>query len=82
MKLLAARVTHLVPKDYSHYVGDFISPRARQLVGATPLWAADNDAFSGFNPDRYRHMLDRIVSAVDGGDRRNGNRRGSVCHRS
>lgn len=63
MVLLAARTAHLVPPSAVNLVGDFISPRARQLVGKTPVWAADNDAFSGFNPDRYRRMLDAIVKA-------------------
>lgn len=64
MLLLAARTSNLVPEFYRRFVGDFISPRAFQLVGNTPVWAADNDAFSGFNPDRFRKMLDRISQAV------------------
>jgi hypothetical protein len=67
MKLLAARVTHLVPPSHAQHVGDFISPRAYQQLGKTPLWAADNDAYSGFNPSRYRKMLDRIKVGVERG---------------
>lgn len=63
MKLLASRVAHLLPVDAQNYVGDFISPRAYQQIGKTPIWAADNDAFSGFNPTRYERMLDKIAAA-------------------
>lgn len=44
-------------------VGDFVSPRSFNLVGKTKVWAADNDAFNGFNPDRFRRMLDAITTA-------------------
>lgn len=67
MVLLAARIRHLVPPDSIRFVGDFISPRAYKLLGATPVWAADNDAFSGFDPDRFQRMLDRIARGVEGG---------------
>lgn len=32
--------------------GDFINPRGFSLTGKAPNWAADNDAFSRFDPDR------------------------------
>lgn len=64
MTLLAARISHLVSQADQHMVGDFISPRAWQLLGKTPVWAADNDAFSGFNSDRYLRMLDSILAGM------------------
>jgi hypothetical protein len=50
------------PSDQIH-VGDFISPRQYKLTGTTPFWAADNDAFSGFDSDRYLRMLDAAAEA-------------------
>lgn len=64
MTLLAARISHLVTHTDQHLVGDFISPRAWQLLGNTPIWAADNDAYSGFRPDRYLRMLDAILAGM------------------
>jgi hypothetical protein len=29
----------------------------------TPIWAADNDAYSAFNEKKYLKMLDRIAAA-------------------
>ena len=65
MILPAARVGHLVPDNLHQYIGDFISPRGWGRVGKTPIWAADNDAFSGFDPDKFRRMLDRIALALE-----------------
>lgn len=67
VKLLAARVQHLVPPSARQHVGDFISPRAYKLVGETPVWAADNDAFSGFHEARYCRMLETIARHVQRG---------------
>jgi hypothetical protein len=63
---LAARVRPLVPPHLRHLVGDFIQPRSRQQLGQTEVWAADNDAFSGFNPDRFRRMLDTMLQLLHG----------------
>ena len=63
---LAERVLHLVPPHLRHLVGDFIQPRSRQQLGQTEVWAADNDAFSGFDPDRFRRMLDTMLRGIVG----------------
>jgi hypothetical protein len=41
---------------------DFVQPRSFNAIGKTGLWAADNDAFAKFCPDRYLRMLDRIAA--------------------
>jgi len=46
----------------SNYLADFISPRSIQYP-ETPVWAADNDCFNGFNPDRWLRMLDILSEA-------------------
>lgn len=63
MILLVASATQRTAKP-SRSTGDFISPRAWKHVGKTKVWAADNDGFSGFHPDRYRRMLDNILAGV------------------
>lgn len=49
--------------EQKRHLGDFVTPRSYNQRGRTSIWAADNDAFSGFNEDKYRRMLDRIAAA-------------------
>ena len=48
----------------SPYLGHLLTPsngnRIETLLETGLPWAADNAAFSGFNEDRFRRMLDRI----------------------
>lgn len=53
-------------KDLAQWVGDphigfLITPRARWLPDPAYPWAADNDAYSGFDADAYRQMIDRVA---------------------
>ena len=64
MILLVAGSAKRCPAALKQHVGDFIQPQRWGHVAQTRMWAADNDCFSGFNEDRYRRMLDRIVTAV------------------
>ena len=63
MILLVNNAARRVPLEARHLVGDFKSPRAWLRCSTTPLWAADNDAFSGFNETRYERMLDSFATA-------------------
>lgn len=52
-------------KDMARWVGDpnighLVTPRSRWLPDPAYVWAADNDAYSGFDPVAYRRMLERI----------------------
>lgn len=44
--------------------GEFFSPRRWGMPGNSPVWAADNDSFNGFNRDKFLRMLDRIAVAA------------------
>ncbi|MEY2411058.1 MAG: hypothetical protein QOF48_3728 [Verrucomicrobiota bacterium] len=44
-------------------IGDFVTPHRWGLVGTTPVWAADNGAFSDFDASRFTKMLDAIAAA-------------------
>lgn len=60
-KRLAA--TRPMPTRPERILGDFLGPRCTKTKNHTPIWAADNDAFSGFNPKKYLKMLDGIAGA-------------------
>lgn len=67
MKLL---ITHAVPtfERYNHpALGRLVTPRhfdnVDGMVATGIVWAADNDAFSGFNESAFRTMLDAIDGA-------------------
>lgn len=55
-------VSNAAKRGYPH-TGDFLNPRQWNLTPTTPIWAADNDAFNGFNADAFKRMLDRIAVA-------------------
>jgi hypothetical protein len=48
----------------SPHLGDFVTPSRRRLLPTTGLWVADNEAFSHFDPDRFRRMLDAFARAA------------------
>jgi len=54
---------HKLPARYERIVGDFLGPRCMKSGNHTPIWAADNDAYSAFNEKKYLKMLDRIAAA-------------------
>lgn len=45
-------------------VGDFVGPFKKAPYGITPIWAADNGCFKGFDQKRYERMLEKIADAV------------------
>lgn len=47
----------------AHHYGDFITPARWSHSPRTETWAADNGAFSNFEPDRFRRMLDAFAEA-------------------
>lgn len=62
MLLLVSSASKLYPRS-AESLGDFVTPARWQPIGRTPVWAADNGAFGGFDPDKFRTMLDRIAAA-------------------
>lgn len=62
MLLLVTKALPTLLRYDQRNVGRLVTPRHYPRVADTPkagfLWAADNDAFSGFHEDRYRAMLD------------------------
>jgi hypothetical protein len=52
-----------MPPKPEKFLGDFLGPRCTKARDHTPIWAADNDAFSGFSPKKYLKMLDLIAKA-------------------
>lgn len=70
MRLLVSGTTRTVAglaSRWPHLLGHLLTPRNRNSVSsllATGLpWAADNGAFSGFDPDTFRAYLRRITLA-------------------
>lgn len=65
MLLLITKGLQSLLKYDPRNVGRMLTPRALGRIHDTPragfLWAADNDAFSGFHHDRYVKMLDYIA---------------------
>ena len=47
------------PMYDAYNVGHLVCPRSRNCLWA-PVWAADNAAFSRFDPKAYRRMLERV----------------------
>jgi hypothetical protein len=45
-------------------MGDFITPVKPRPVGRTPIWAADNGAFTGFDESAFLYMLDAFTEAA------------------
>ena len=63
--LLLVSKAHETLRKYGHrHVGRFCGPRnfhrMRESVRAGFVWAADNDAFNGFNEEKYLRMLDGL----------------------
>lgn len=52
--------------DQSPYIGRFVQPRScENMVGTVEngmVWAADNDAYNGFDEVRYLKMMDKIAA--------------------
>ncbi len=71
MRLLISSTPKILPSlldEFHPWVGTLVTPRNGALRQAMRLWeshgcwwAADNDAFSGFDPKAYRRMLDGIA---------------------
>lgn len=59
MTLLVANPENRAPTQ--KHLGHFVTPRSYPMPKSPMYWAADNDAFSGFDPSRYLRMLDRIT---------------------
>lgn len=64
MLLLVAKAHETFIKYRWPHVGRFCGPRNHNRMADTVragyVWAADNDAFNGFNETRYRKMLDDL----------------------
>lgn len=64
-------VTIALPQicEYSGPVGRLLTPRHYPRIEDTILagipWALDNDAYSGFDEDRFLRMLDKAAQATD-----------------
>jgi hypothetical protein len=60
---------HMTPADYVAYCGFFTSPRnssrSDEALALGAVWAADNDCFVGFNPDRIERWLKRYQSQAN-----------------
>ena len=63
MLLVGKSPKTLLKYNHLRNIGRLVQPRDMGRVAATPrlgfLWAADNDAYSNFNEDRYVRMLDK-----------------------
>lgn len=63
MLLLVAKAHETILKHQHPNVGRLVGPRHYHRIAETAEfmpWAADNDAYSGFDPDKYMLMLDKI----------------------
>lgn len=65
MLLLVGKSPHALRRHLPNpLLGSFVGPRSWWTPGGLP-WAADNDAFNGFDPGRFTAMLDRL-HGIDG----------------
>lgn len=69
MLLLVHKAHETLTKYRFPHVGRLASPRHYHRIGDTVragyVWAADNDAFNGFDPDAYRKML-KTLNGIPG----------------
>ncbi len=65
MQLLLAKTMQWILKQGDPHIGRMVGPKHFERLDETDLvmpWAADNDAFTNFNQERYMDMLVAIAS--------------------